>query len=89
MLDALFLLLLVSELLHHSQSFHLHAAEDLVQDLVRQKLNLTSSFDFAFVEVVQLSLALVELIKVSLLEGNACVGLVDPDCKVVLNTLNR
>jgi len=64
--DGLLLLFMGSELFHYSQSFHLHAAEDLVKNLISQELYLAASFHFALVQVVQLSLALVELVQVRL-----------------------
>ena len=52
------------ELAHDSHGLHLHFAQDLIKDFVCQKLNLGSALNFHSVHVLQLSLALVELVKV-------------------------
>jgi len=86
-LDLLLLLLAVSERLHHPECLCLHPDENLIQNFVSKEFNLVTLYVF-LVQVLQLSLALVELVKVRILERNAGMGFVNIYRQLVLNLLD-
>jgi len=80
-------LLLGSQLLHHPKCLHLHAAEDLVKNLVCEEFNKVA-FNLLLVHVMQLCLALIELVKVSHLKCNPRMCLVYLHGERVLDSLD-
>lgn len=82
-----------------SLRLELHPTEGLVKDLVCDEFlfgvmreltyDMVAVADLEAVQVVQLSLALVELIQVRHLQGDPSVGLVHQHCQVVLDALHR
>ena len=88
MLYAGFLLLLWSKLHHCSHGLHLHFAENLVKDFVSKELHLVATFNFHLVHVLELGLALVELVKVRHLKSNTGMSLVNLYAQGVLDALD-
>lgn len=95
-------LLFGSEFLHHSERLHLHTAKNLVKNLVREEflqkklsiINLVFTYDkvalnLLLVHVMQLRLALVELVEVRHLKRNPRMRLVYLDGEWVLDSLDR
>jgi hypothetical protein len=83
------MLLLESELAHHPHRLHFHFAEDLVEEFVGQKLNLVATLNIHLVHVLELSLALVELVQVCHLQSYAGMRLINFDAQRVLDALDR
>jgi len=74
--DALLLLLVLAQFLQRAQRLRLQSDEDLVEQFVGEELD-ARPLDLALEKVVQLRLALVELVQVRLLQGDARVCLID------------
>lgn len=86
MLDGFLFDLLLCEVLEHPQCFSLHLTEHIVQHFVSKEflnqINVSHpynsvSWNVESVQVVQLGLALVELVQICILESNPGMTLVD------------
>lgn len=87
-------------MLEHPQNLSIHVTEDVVQNLIREKLLLSApylilmkstynlvSLDALFIQIIKLRLALVEVIKIGALHRNPCMRFVNLDCELVLDPL--
>ena len=75
--DPFLFLLLVCKFPESSQNFHFHLAQNLIKNFVRKKFVIISTLYIHFVNIVKLSLALIELIKVSHLESNPSMSFIN------------
>lgn len=80
MLDAFLLFVFRCDFLEYLDDFHVDTDEDLIKQLVSEKLNPVFIRDVLFVHVVKLGLALIKLVQICHFESNSCMSFVDLHC---------
>lgn len=66
--------------LKYLDNFHVNSDENLIKQLVSEKLNSVLILDVLFVHVVKLGLALIKLVQICHFESNSCMSFIDLHC---------
>lgn len=69
-----------SNFLKNLDNFHVNTDENLIKQLVSEKLNSVLILDVLFVHIVKLGLTLIKLVQICHFESNSCVSFVDLHC---------